>query len=193
MFRSTQDSFAKLGFVSHGKLLETILSLSQADDTLLLPIKIFNCSSISTAVDFGEISCIASGHSPHDSYQTFTVSSDTRLAGNGSNSSSPTSTVAEEETCFICYTNRGDACLMNCGHGGICLECASTLVTEKSRQCPVCRGEIKRILQINPFFFWLKSNVGVFHSSMGYNVMADRVDVDSEEDFIENIAPESLE
>lgn len=90
--------------------------------------------------------------------------------------------VSEEESCIICYSNIGDMCLMNCGHGGICRGCASTLATEKSRQCPVCRGEISRVLHVGALFFWLKSNVGVFYSSAGYDVVVDRADSESDED-----------
>ena len=31
---------------------------------------------------------------------------------------------AEEETCFVCLDGRKDAILLECGHGGLCVQCA---------------------------------------------------------------------
>lgn len=82
--------------------------------------------------------------------------------------------VAEEsdETCIICYSFAADMCFMDCGHGGFCRACATTLARKPQHSCPICRGVIKHLARVNSEFFWLKKDVGVFISDEGFDVMS---------------------
>ena len=33
----------------------------------------------------------------------------------------------EEETCFVCLDGQREAILLECGHGGLCVQCAKAL------------------------------------------------------------------
>lgn len=35
-----------------------------------------------------------------------------------------------KKNCLICFANKPDAVLLNCGHGGICYECGVTIFKE---------------------------------------------------------------
>ena len=48
--------------------------------------------------------------------------------------------------CSICCTKPCDAILMECGHAGICYECACEMC-KNIKKCHICRDIIKRILQ----------------------------------------------
>ena len=63
--------------------------------------------------------------------------------------STENNTKQDEETCYLCYDRKPDAILMTCGHGGICYECATTLV-QKKNECMECRNEVKYIVKVNP-------------------------------------------
>ena len=52
-------------------------------------------------------------------------------------------------TCILCFDNSPDAVYMNCGHGGVCYDCAIE-TWKKSNTCVICRGEIRRIFQVRP-------------------------------------------
>jgi Zinc finger, C3HC4 type (RING finger) len=55
---------------------------------------------------------------------------------------------AEESLqCQVCFTAYPDSIFMNCGHGGICYECAMS-IWQSSNNCYLCRDEVKYILQI---------------------------------------------
>lgn len=47
------------------------------------------------------------------------------------------------QNCLICYDQKGDCIFMDCGHGGICLEC-SLEIWKKKRVCYLCRN-VKKI------------------------------------------------
>ena len=49
--------------------------------------------------------------------------------------------------CIICFENMSDAVFMNCGHGGICNECA-TAIWKRADTCHCCRSAIDHILRI---------------------------------------------
>ena len=55
----------------------------------------------------------------------------------------------EEKLCYLCYANPSDAVLMSCRHGGICYDCAVTMVKKKN-ECMECRGTIEAIYRIDP-------------------------------------------
>ena len=47
------------------------------------------------------------------------------------------------DTCCICYTNSKDHAIVPCFHMCVCSVCS-----QRIRQCPMCRGSIKRIQRI---------------------------------------------
>ena len=51
------------------------------------------------------------------------------------------------DRCKICCLNNSNAVVMQCGHGGICFECAVKM-WETSRKCHMCRGPISKLLKI---------------------------------------------
>lgn len=51
--------------------------------------------------------------------------------------------------CSICYESECNAVLMDCGHGGICMNCAGVLFRQ-SGQCHMCRATISQVLKIKP-------------------------------------------
>jgi hypothetical protein len=52
--------------------------------------------------------------------------------------------------CWICLRDdvSADAVLLPCGHGGICLDCATNLWKRRSL-CPLCRGPIDLFATVN--------------------------------------------
>ena len=57
----------------------------------------------------------------------------------------------DEKLCYICYENTVNAILMDCGHAGVCFECACKLI-EKKNECMECRARVDEIVRfdINP-------------------------------------------
>ena len=55
----------------------------------------------------------------------------------------------EEDLCSICFTGPQDAVLLECGHGGICYDCAKRCLRKKGRECPMCRAPVDQVVQIN--------------------------------------------
>ena len=53
----------------------------------------------------------------------------------------------DKEMCFVCYEAEANAVVMDCGHGGICYNCAIKS-WERSDKCHMCRGDIKSILKV---------------------------------------------
>ena len=63
--------------------------------------------------------------------------------------------------CFICYETSADAVFMECGHAGVCSQCAKTIThgfidpqsgaaTCGSGTCPICRTPVLQVLRIGP-------------------------------------------
>uniref|UniRef100_A0A0G4HWD8 RING-type domain-containing protein n=1 Tax=Chromera velia CCMP2878 TaxID=1169474 RepID=A0A0G4HWD8_9ALVE len=50
--------------------------------------------------------------------------------------------------CFICFEGQCDAIIADCGHAGLCLDCAKELVRQGRFACPICRSPLKAILRI---------------------------------------------
>lgn len=44
--------------------------------------------------------------------------------------------------CLVCFNNVPDTVFMNCGHSGVCYECADSLL-KSSRECYLCRENIE--------------------------------------------------
>jgi len=64
-------------------------------------------------------------------------------------------------TCIICYEAPADTVFLECGHAGVCADCART-ITQGARDpdtgatargtgsCPICRAPILQVLRIGP-------------------------------------------
>jgi len=50
----------------------------------------------------------------------------------------------EEKICKICYTTDSNTIVNNCGHGGMCSDCARDIV-KKMGTCPLCRKPIDKV------------------------------------------------
>ncbi|CAM9537037.1 unnamed protein product [Ectocarpus sp. 6 AP-2014] len=55
----------------------------------------------------------------------------------------------EHSTCYICCERRADAVMMECGHGGVCFTCATTLADSPPHLCPVCRKVIQEVFKLH--------------------------------------------
>ena len=53
----------------------------------------------------------------------------------------------EEPLCFICFANVANVVLLDCGHGGICLECAMDTI-KRNNICTLCRSPVSQIIEI---------------------------------------------
>lgn len=58
--------------------------------------------------------------------------------------------VEEDQTCFICYDAYPNAVLLECGHAGVCVECASRVIARRNARCPVCRTFVGMVAQLHP-------------------------------------------
>ena len=57
------------------------------------------------------------------------------------------------ETCYMCMDLVADAVLVECGHGGLCMQCADTLWRQGTnfaggRCCPLCRRRFVDVMRI---------------------------------------------
>ena len=55
----------------------------------------------------------------------------------------------EELLCYVCCERKPNAILENCGHGGICYECAISLMNKRNK-CMQCRNTVETVLKIDP-------------------------------------------
>ena len=55
----------------------------------------------------------------------------------------------ENEFCWICCHGPRDAVLLECGHGGICMDCAERCKQRRPPVCPMCRQRISRIVKLS--------------------------------------------
>jgi len=53
-----------------------------------------------------------------------------------------------DNLCYICVSKAPNAIVMDCGHGGMCYECAIES-WRKGNKCVMCRQEVYRILKVN--------------------------------------------
>ena len=51
--------------------------------------------------------------------------------------------------CCICFDQKPDAVIMDCGHGGICYECGKHLLASDPHVCHLCREEISYVLKMD--------------------------------------------
>ena len=53
----------------------------------------------------------------------------------------------EESLCIICFSNKPNSVFLECGHGGVCLDCAIDTM-KRNNACTLCRKEVVQILEI---------------------------------------------
>jgi hypothetical protein len=59
--------------------------------------------------------------------------------------------IVGEQLCFICYAERPDVVLLECGHAGMCVGCALSLPVRHPGQgppCPICRTSVTCFLRL---------------------------------------------
>ena len=49
--------------------------------------------------------------------------------------------------CMVCWERAPDCILLECGHCGLCVQCADQL-WKQTRRCPLCRGSCAAVMQI---------------------------------------------
>jgi hypothetical protein len=54
----------------------------------------------------------------------------------------------DDGICTICFTEQANTVLLDCGHGGICLNCAIDSM-KKNNHCLFCRAKVVQIIEIN--------------------------------------------
>ena len=57
----------------------------------------------------------------------------------------------EQQQCYICYSNAPNAVIVECGHGGVCSECAVEIIKRKGL-CMQCRKQARKVVKIDPNF-----------------------------------------
>lgn len=55
----------------------------------------------------------------------------------------------EEGLCFVCFCNDANVVFLDCGHGGVCLECAMDTI-KRNNICALCRENVNQIIEIDP-------------------------------------------
>ena len=70
-----------------------------------------------------------------------------------------------QDTCNVCYDKQANAVLMECGHGGICYQCANKLLI-KTNKCPLCRLGATLILEVD-----IKNSYGSFVKVLDSNIV----------------------
>lgn len=53
-----------------------------------------------------------------------------------------------EGLCFICFANPSNCVFLDCGHGGVCLDCAMDTI-KKNNICSLCRETVVQIIEID--------------------------------------------
>eukprot|EP01017_Pseudomicrothorax_dubius_P004065 TRINITY_DN10732_c0_g1_i3.p1 TRINITY_DN10732_c0_g1~~TRINITY_DN10732_c0_g1_i3.p1 ORF type:complete len:155 (+),score=20.21 TRINITY_DN10732_c0_g1_i3:64-528(+) len=65
----------------------------------------------------------------------------------GMQTSTPMSN-GDEKLCCVCYCAEPDGVFLECGHGGLCFECALG-IWEKVDECYLCRSPIQQVIQLD--------------------------------------------
>ena len=55
--------------------------------------------------------------------------------------------IVDDPQCKLCYSQDSDAVLMDCGHGGLCFECA-VQIFRRQGQCCFCRSQVSQVLKV---------------------------------------------
>ena len=54
-----------------------------------------------------------------------------------------------QKDCCICFDQKPDAVIMECGHGGICYDCGRHLLVTEPHVCHLCREDIVYVLKMD--------------------------------------------
>lgn len=54
----------------------------------------------------------------------------------------------DDSLCTICYSAKANTVLLDCGHGGICIDCATDTM-RKNNYCLFCRQRVIQIIEID--------------------------------------------
>jgi hypothetical protein len=82
-------------------------------------------------------------------FQTSRIHIDTSNA-DGDDENPPNNTASVEDggdPCIVCMERPPDSILLECGHAGLCVGCA-TVLWDQARRCPLCRQEFAAIMRI---------------------------------------------
>ncbi len=52
-----------------------------------------------------------------------------------------------DSMCVVCIERPADAILLECGHSGLCVQCA-TMLWNQARRCPLCRRGFAAVMRI---------------------------------------------
>jgi len=52
----------------------------------------------------------------------------------------------EELICKVCFENKVNTCIIDCGHTCLCSECIATIMND-TKKCPICRKEVVKGMQ----------------------------------------------
>jgi Zinc finger, C3HC4 type (RING finger) len=81
----------------------------------------------------------SNGSSSRHALNSSSFSSSSVVDGS-SGSSNKRPRAGAEKLCYVCEARDANAVLLECGHGGVCYECALGLVRQRrERSCPICR------------------------------------------------------
>jgi Zinc finger, C3HC4 type (RING finger) len=96
-------------------------------------------SNGSTATAAQPVPLLADSNSTsHHALNSSTSSSS--VGDSSSSSSNKRPRAGAEKLCYVCEARDANAVLLECGHGGVCYECALGLVRQRrERSCPICR------------------------------------------------------
>lgn len=59
----------------------------------------------------------------------------------------PDDALDDDTLCTICYSQKSNTVLLDCGHGGICIDCATDTM-KKNNHCLFCRARVVQIIEI---------------------------------------------
>jgi rubrerythrin len=51
-------------------------------------------------------------------------------------------------SCIVCFCKRRDVVLMPCNHLAICSDCATQILRQPNRSCPICRQHVDHIVKV---------------------------------------------
>lgn len=111
-------------------------------------------SRVQAEPPFGRTVSVAShySHYSHFSQRSYGSAVDVSASILSARGSHYNEIVHEEQLCFVCFDAHPNAILLECGHGGMCLDCAVRLLDttegDPSSVCPICRSTITRVLKI---------------------------------------------
>lgn len=60
----------------------------------------------------------------------------------------PDDALDDDSLCTICYSQKSNTVLLDCGHGGICIDCATDTM-KKNNHCLFCRARVVQIIEID--------------------------------------------